>query len=209
MERAIELLWEKVDILKKEREVLRGKGDMNGVCSRDTVLGILYTIINELNNDILEDVMDKLEDDSDMVNHPDHYNKGGIETIDLIKMALSEEEFQGYLKGNVLKYKFRAPYKGQEDEDHSKAKVYYDWLGEPEVLPKGDKSGSNSQKDLFTSGLIDGDGTRLKVDLGEFTPTSSPLYHDFKSKEWGSDRQKSLMDKMAEKIIDGIRGKQR
>ena len=123
MERAIELLWEKVDILKKEREVLRGKGDMNGVCSRDTVLGILYTIVNDLNNDILEE-------DSDMVNHPDHYNKGGIETIDLIKMALSDDEFKGYLKGNVLKYKLRAPYKGKESEDHDKAKVYYDWLGE-------------------------------------------------------------------------------
>ena len=135
MERAIELLWEKVDILKKEREVLRGKGDMNGVCSRDTVLGILYTIINDLSITDLYSIIPELtdileEDDSDMVNHPDHYNKGGIETIDLIKMALSDDEFQGYLKGNVLKYKLRAPYKGKESEDHDKAKVYYDWLGE-------------------------------------------------------------------------------
>lgn len=61
----------------------------------------------------------------DMVNNPPHYNKGGLEAIQVIKMALTREEYKGYLKGNVLKYKLRAPYKGKEDEDHEKANWYY------------------------------------------------------------------------------------
>ncbi len=52
----------------------------------------------------------------DNVNHPSHYCKGGIECIDVIKSALSPEEFRGFLRGNVLKYQFRANDKnGLED----------------------------------------------------------------------------------------------
>jgi hypothetical protein len=38
------------------------------------------------------------------VNKPPHYNTGGMETIDMIRNSLTEEEYEGYLKGNVLKY---------------------------------------------------------------------------------------------------------
>ena len=62
----------------------------------------------------------------DMVNHPSHYNQGGIETIDLIKLMLTPEEYRGYLKGNIIKYRERAPYKGNTDQDYAKAKFYYD-----------------------------------------------------------------------------------
>lgn len=63
------------------------------------------------------------------VNHPQHYKHGEIETIDVIKMALTAEEFRGFLKGNVLKYELRAPYKHETpDEDYQKAKDYYDLL---------------------------------------------------------------------------------
>lgn len=43
----------------------------------------------------------------DLVNKPDHYNQGGIECIDAIEASLSEEAFQGYLKGNAIKYLWR------------------------------------------------------------------------------------------------------
>ena len=33
-----------------------------------------------------------------------HYKHGEIETLDIIRMSLTAEEFQGFLKGNVLKY---------------------------------------------------------------------------------------------------------
>lgn len=64
----------------------------------------------------------------DMVNHPPHYQRGGIETIDIIKLYLSEEEYIGYLKGNILKYRERATLKGNEEQDLAKAKWYFDEL---------------------------------------------------------------------------------
>lgn len=66
----------------------------------------------------------------DPINSPAHYIHGGIETIDIIRMALTDEEFRGYLKGNILKYRERAPYKGKQTEDYAKARKYYDWLME-------------------------------------------------------------------------------
>ena len=61
--------------------------------------------------------------------HTPHYMNGLIETIDVIKMALTPEEFRGFLKGNVLKYQIRAPHKNETpDEDYQKAKDYYDLL---------------------------------------------------------------------------------
>ena len=66
----------------------------------------------------------------DPVNSPSHYQHGGIETIDIIRSMLTAEEFRGYLKGNILKYRERAMFKGKTDEDYAKAKKYYDWLKE-------------------------------------------------------------------------------
>lgn len=64
---------------------------------------------------------------TDNVNHPQHYKHGEVETLDIIRMSLTPEEFQGFLKGNVLKYQLRAPFKhATPDEDYKKAKYYYD-----------------------------------------------------------------------------------
>ena len=64
---------------------------------------------------------------ADSVNHPAHYKHGDIATLDIIRMSLTAEEFQGFLKGNVLKYQIRAPFKHETpDEDYAKAKYYYD-----------------------------------------------------------------------------------
>ena len=72
------------------------------------------------------------EDDEfdDPVNHPSHYNHGELETITIIRMLLTEEEYRGYLKGNILKYRERAPYKGNAEQDYAKARWYYDELME-------------------------------------------------------------------------------
>jgi hypothetical protein len=51
----------------------------------------------------------------DMVNSPEHYTQGGIETIDGIEAALTPEEFRGYCKGNALKYIWRERHKGQNE----------------------------------------------------------------------------------------------
>jgi|TARA_R100000995_G_scaffold58211_1_gene29108 predicted alternative tryptophan synthase beta-subunit len=53
----------------------------------------------------------------DMVNHPPHYNQSGIECLDAIKAA-TDEGFQYYLQGNIIKYIWRYRYKnGIEDVD--------------------------------------------------------------------------------------------
>ena len=60
----------------------------------------------------------------DMVNSPSHYQLDGMEAIDIIKAALTPEEYRGYLKGNALKYMLREPFKGNPAQDVAKAEWY-------------------------------------------------------------------------------------
>jgi len=64
----------------------------------------------------------------DIVNHPPHYNTGGIECLDAIRAALGSELFQGYCNGNTIKYLWRHRYKGKPLEDLQKARFYLDRL---------------------------------------------------------------------------------
>ena len=63
---------------------------------------------------------------SDMVNHPPHYNKAGVECIDAIAAATGEG-FEFYLQGNIMKYLWRYRYKNGT-EDLNKARWYLDKL---------------------------------------------------------------------------------
>ena len=68
----------------------------------------------------------------DPVNHPPHYTQGGVECIDAIRAALTEDEFRGYCKGAALKYVWRERHKGG-DESLRKARWYInELLGENE-----------------------------------------------------------------------------
>ena len=69
----------------------------------------------------------------DNVNHPSHYNFGGIEVIDAI-----ESRQLGFHEGNVVKYVARAKHKASELEDLRKAAWYLDRRIEPLVKDKGD-----------------------------------------------------------------------
>ena len=62
------------------------------------------------------------------VNNPNHYNQNGKETIELIKESMTEEEFSGYLRGNVLKYVCRYKHKGMPLKDLMKANWYINRL---------------------------------------------------------------------------------
>jgi len=53
-----------------------------------------------------------------------HYDKGNIKGIDILKDKLTEEEFEGFLKGNILKYTMRANHKGQKESDTYKILDY-------------------------------------------------------------------------------------
>ena len=57
-----------------------------------------------------------------------YYKVGGIETIEFIKAKLSDAEYKGFLKGNVIKYVSRAGYKVDEKEDYKKLKELLDDL---------------------------------------------------------------------------------
>ena len=69
------------------------------------------------------------EPEEDVVNHPAHYTKGGIECIDAIQAALTPEEFRGYCKGNAIKYSWRERHKGG-NEDLKKASWYLTKISE-------------------------------------------------------------------------------
>ena len=64
------------------------------------------------------------ETEEDVVNNPNHYNNGSIECIEGIQASMSEEAFNGYLKGNCMKYLWRYDYKGKPVEDLQKAQWY-------------------------------------------------------------------------------------
>ena len=95
---------------------------------------------NELTGEkISEEPVDKPNEEPEEPNSriyttvTDSVNLGGIETIDVIRAVLTPEEYRGYLKGNVLEYRERALYKHETpDEDHAKAKVYWELLLEAE-----------------------------------------------------------------------------
>ena len=66
---------------------------------------------------------------ADAVNHPAHYQTyiDGLETIDMIYAVLGPERFEGYCRGNALKYLARADDKGNTIEDLEKAAKYISW----------------------------------------------------------------------------------
>lgn len=64
----------------------------------------------------------KIKEKKEMVNHPNHYNKG----IEVIKFIESWK--MDFSTGNVIKYVTRAPFKGKYLEDLKKARFYLDRL---------------------------------------------------------------------------------
>ena len=61
---------------------------------------------------------------SDPVNSPNHYTQGGIECFDSIQASMSKEAFDGFLKGNAMKYIWRYDKKGKAKQDLDKANWY-------------------------------------------------------------------------------------
>ena len=62
----------------------------------------------------------------DMVNNPPHYNQAGVECIEAIRAA-TDEGYEYYLQGNIIKYLWRYRYKNGV-EDLKKAQWYLDKL---------------------------------------------------------------------------------
>lgn len=60
--------------------------------------------------------------EDDPVNNPGHYNKGGLEVINVIDVYAR----YNYYRGNAIKYLCRADYKGHKLQDLKKARWYID-----------------------------------------------------------------------------------
>jgi hypothetical protein len=70
----------------------------------------------------------------DVVNSPSHYNQAGVECIEAITAA-TDNGFEYYLQGNIIKYIWRYRYKNGI-EDLKKAQWYLNKL----IETKGDKT---------------------------------------------------------------------
>ena len=58
---------------------------------------------------------------NDAVKNPKHYfHPSGIEVIEITR-------YESFLRGNIIKYVMRAPYKGNELQDLKKAAQYLQW----------------------------------------------------------------------------------
>lgn len=60
----------------------------------------------------------------DAVDHPSHYNQGGIECIDALEAALGPAGFQAFCRGNAIKYLWRLGLKDGAAQDARKAAWY-------------------------------------------------------------------------------------
>ena len=69
-----------------------------------------------------------------------HYDAGGIKSLDVIRAKLTPEQYKGFLLGNVIKYSLRLNHKGQAKADAEKLCEYAYWLtmleNQNEILPE-------------------------------------------------------------------------
>jgi hypothetical protein len=79
------------------------------------------------------------EDTQEDTMHDKHYRDSVVEPILVMQALFSRDEFIGFLKGNILKYRLRAGHKGGEKgmkSDLDKIHVYEEWL---ERAKKGER----------------------------------------------------------------------
>ena len=62
--------------------------------------------------------------------HDKHYNGCIIEPILLMQKHLTKDQFEGFLLGNIIKYRVRAGHKDDAKKDIDKAMRYEQWLRE-------------------------------------------------------------------------------
>lgn len=95
-----------------------------GECTLDSLCSYLplknnFLSASDENVNCAYDLISKDEPERSAIDHPKHYNVGGIEVIDAI-----EAWKLGFNLGNVVKYVARADYKSKPLEDLKKAKWY-------------------------------------------------------------------------------------
>jgi len=116
----------------KEYDVLH-QGDRDVIIVNDIGKKVYATVIGQCplllpDSEVGKKLLDEEVSSDEEVNNPTHYNTGAVECIDAIQATLSAEEFQGYCRGNTLKYLWRCMYKGKSKQDLEKARWYLDRL---------------------------------------------------------------------------------
>lgn len=85
---------------------------------------------------------------TDNVLQPKHYMQGSHKCIDEIKAMLTPEEFKGFLKGNIIKYRYRANLKnGKEDLAKADNYAYYLINGHFKKADLNSKNNINEQNE--------------------------------------------------------------
>lgn len=102
---------------------------------------------------------------SDAIN-PSHYTSGSIECIEAIEASMSADEFQGFLKGNCMKYLWRYRQKGGL-QDLLKSEWYQTRLIAFVETQAANQAGTDPRQDSATNEpvMIDGSGTRGVIDF--------------------------------------------
>lgn len=84
----------------------------------------------------------------DVVNMPSHYELPGlnVEAIDVVRAVLGPDKFQGFCRGNEIKYLIRAERKNGV-EDLEKARKYLSW----EIESKKSTGGGTAREEIAPS----------------------------------------------------------
>lgn len=82
-------------------------------------------------NPTAKELKEYLDDDLNPTSNPSYYKLGGIEPFDYMRSKMTSEEFQGYLKCNIIKYVSRMGHKinkhdGVDNPDDNRALSAYD-----------------------------------------------------------------------------------
>lgn len=73
------------------------------------------------------------EQSFDPVQRPEHYTGHGVECIDAMLLLFPLKEVVAFCKLNAFKYRYRAPFKGQMEQDIEKADWYLNKVRELET----------------------------------------------------------------------------
>lgn len=81
---------------------------------------------DEFNQMMKEHAMEALgTKPKEMIHHPDHYQGGFMEVIEVLENFMTKEQLEGFCKGNVIKYLLRSK---EPETDLQKARQYLNYL---------------------------------------------------------------------------------
>lgn len=102
---------------------------------------------------------------SDIVNEPTHYKQGTFECIDEMIIVFGVKNTIQFCRMNAWKYRARAPFKGNPEQDMAKANRYLEMAAELESIY------SKGEFKLLKGGGSFTDGSTLRREQGEHNET--------------------------------------